>query len=154
VIEPVVEEHGFELMDVVVTRGRHPWLVRVTIDTPAGDGAVSVEACAAVSRELGSNLDAVDAVPGPYRLEVSSPGLDRMLSREKDFAAARGAEVRIETRRPLAGRRRFRGRLLAFDAGVATLSVDGREVSIPLACVARANTVYRFTRADFAARGR
>ena len=89
----------------------------------------------------------------PYQLEISSPGLDRMLAREKDFAAACGAEVKIETRQPLAGRRRFRGRLVGFEGGVARVNVDGTEVGIPFAAVARAHTIYEFTREDFAARG-
>jgi ribosome maturation factor RimP len=151
-IEPVVEGSGLELVDVMITRGGRPQLLRVTIDTPQGDGRVSVERCADVSREIETQLDATDVVSGEYRLEVSSPGLDRLLAREKDFAAACGSEVQIETRRPLDGRRRFRGRLLEFDRGVAKLTVDGREVDIPFEEVAKANTVYQFTRADFARR--
>jgi ribosome maturation factor RimP len=149
-IEPLVEDAGFELVDVKLTRGRQPWLLRITIDNPNGDGRVGVDRCADVSREVETHLDAGDAISGPYRLEVSSPGLDRVLAREKDFAAACGCEVRIETRQPLAGQRRFRGRLLGFADGVATLSVDGREVVIPFAAVVKANTIYEFTREDFA----
>ena len=152
VIEPVVEAAGLELVDVALVRGRQPWGLRVTIDTPAGDGRVPIEACAAVSREVATQLDAADAIPVSYRLEVSSPGLDRVLAREKDFAAVCGREVRLETRAPLAGRRRFRGRLLSFDGGVARLSVDGAEVSIAFTDVSRARTVYEFTRDDFAQR--
>jgi ribosome maturation factor RimP len=151
-IEPVVESSGLELVDVMVARGGRPRLLRVTIDTPQGDGRVSVERCADVSREIETQLDAADAVTGEYQLEVSSPGLDRLLAREKDFAAACGSEVQIQTHRPLDGRRRFRGRLLEFDGGVAKLTVDGREVGIPFEEVAKANTVYKFTRADFATR--
>jgi ribosome maturation factor RimP len=153
-IEPVVEDASFELVDVLLGRGRQPWLLRITIDTPSGDGRVPVECCADVSREIGTHLDATDAIPVPYRLEVSSPGLDRPLAREKDFAAACGAEVRIETREPLDGRRRFRGLLLGFEDGIARVSVDGREVEIPFAEVAKANRIYEFTRDDFAGRAR
>jgi ribosome maturation factor RimP len=149
-IEPVVEDSGFELVDVVVTRGRRPWLLRVTIDTPRGDGRVDVEVCARISREIESHLDATDAIPTPYRLEVSSPGLDRPLAREKDFVASCGQEVKVETRRPLDGRRRFRGLLVGFEQGIARLDVDGQEVGISFADVAKANRVYKFTRADFA----
>jgi len=151
-IEPLVEDASFELVDMLLSRGRPPWLLRITIDTPSGDGRVPVERCADVSREIETHLDATDAIPFPYRLEVSSPGLDRPLAREKDFAAACGAEVRIETREPLDGRRRFRGLLVGFEDGVARLSVDGREVGIPFADVAKANTIYEFTREDFARR--
>jgi ribosome maturation factor RimP len=150
VIEPIVEAAGLELVDVLLTRGRQPWSLRVTIDRPAGDGRVPVDACAAVSREIATSLDAADAIPVAYRLEVSSPGLDRVLAREKDFAAACGAEVAIETRRPQDGRRRFRGTLLSFEGNVARLLVDGAEFGIAFEEVARAHTIYRFTRADFA----
>jgi ribosome maturation factor RimP len=149
-VEPVVEDAGFELVDVAVSRGRRPWLVRVTIDTLEGDGRVPVERCADVSREIETHLDAADAIPASYRLEVSSPGLDRLLAREKDFAAACGSEVQVETRKPVGGRRRFRGRLLAFESGVVRLSVDGDVFGIPFAEVAKARVVYEFTRADFA----
>ena len=73
-----------------------------------------------------------------------------MLAREKDFVAARGSEVQIETHQPLDNRRRFRGLLREFDRGVATLVVDGRDVEIPFAEIAKGNTVYKFSRDDFA----
>jgi len=107
-IEPIVQAHGLELVTADLVRGRGPWELRVTVDTPVGDGHVSIDACAALSREIGTSLDAVDAIPNRYKLEVGSPGLDRRLGREKDFANACGSEVAIETRRPLDGRRRFR----------------------------------------------
>lgn len=152
-IEPIVEDAGFELVDVVQNRGRQPWLLRAVIDTPAGDGRVPVERCADVSREIETHLDATDAIPAPYRLEVSSPGLDRPLAREKDFVAACGSEVRIETERPIDGRRRFRGRLLAFEDGVVRVEVDGSAFELPFAEVSSANTIYEFTREDFAGGG-
>jgi ribosome maturation factor RimP len=124
----------------------------VTIDTPTGDGHVSIERCADVSREIGTHLDATDAIPVRYRLEVSSPGLDRRLAREKDFVAAQGAEVRIETRRPLDGRRNYRGRLVGYEGGTAHVVVDGQPVAIPFAEIGKAQIVYEFTRADFAKR--
>jgi ribosome maturation factor RimP len=151
-IEPIVEDAGFELVDILQSRGPQPWLLRITIDTPSGDGRVSVDRCAEVSREVETHLDATDAVAAPYRLEVSSPGLDRTLAREKDFAAACGSNVRIETRQPLDGRRRFRGRLVGFEDGVARVDVDGCVMEIPFADVVKANTIYEFTRDDFAGR--
>ncbi len=152
-VEPVVQDAGLELVDLVLTRGRVPWLLRVTVDTCRGDGRVDVDHCAGVSREVGTVLDAADAVPSRYRLEVSSPGLDRVLAREKDFSAACGSEVRLETRRPLEGRRRFRGRLVAFEDRVARICVDGDEFGIPFEAVAKANVVYEVTGADFSSSG-
>jgi ribosome maturation factor RimP len=149
-IEPVVEDAGYELVDAVLTRGARPWQLRITIDTPNGDGRIPVDRCAEVSRELETHLDAADAVEGSYRLEVSSPGLDRVLAREKDFSAACGSRVQVETRRPLDGRRRFRGRLVGFEDGVARLALDDVEVPIPFDEVSKARVIYEFTRADFA----
>ena len=149
-VEPAIEDAGYELVDLVVARGRGPWQLRITIDTEAGDGCVPVDRLADVSRELGTLLDTADAIAASYRLEVSSPGLDRPLSREKDFVAACGSEVRVETKRPLDGRRRFRGVLACFENGVARISLDGIEVEIPFDAIGKANTIYQFTRDDFA----
>lgn len=149
-IEPVVADHGYELVDADVARGPSGAVVRVVIDTTAGDGRVPVDHCAKVSRELETCLEAAELVRPPYTLEVSSPGLDRVLGREKDFAAACGNEVKIETRHPIDGRRRFRGELVAFEAGRAHVRVDGKPFEIDFADVSRANQVYHFTNADFA----
>ena len=149
-IEPIVEANGYELVDVEVRRGRPPWLVRITIDTPQGDGRVPVDHCAEVSREVGTHLDAEDLIERSYRLEVSSPGLNRVLARERDFAAACGSDVSVETLRPLANRRRFRGRLESFEDGIARMRVDGVDYEVPFSEVARGHRIYDVTRADFA----
>lgn len=149
-VEPVVVDHGFELVLADVQRGPSGSLVRVVIDTSAGDGRVPIDECAGVAREIETCLDASGLVKLPYTLEVSSPGLDRVLAREKDFAAACGQEVKIETRRAIEGRRRFRGELVAFDAGRVSVRVDGKPFEIDFADVSKANQVYHFTNADFA----
>lgn len=151
-IEPVVDEHGCELVDVELTRGQGRGLLRIVVDTPALDGRVPIERCVAISREVETLLDAGDVMPGAYQLEVSSPGLDRVLSREKDFRAACGREIKLRTRRPVEGRKRYRGRLLAFEQGALKMEVDGEEALIPFDEVEKANTVYEFTSADFAKR--
>jgi ribosome maturation factor RimP len=150
-IEPVVEESGCELVDVEMQIGSaNSGSVRITVDRIEGDGRVPVELCAKISREIGTQLDANDVVSGSYNLEVSSPGLDRRLAREKDFAAARGKEVKLKTRHPVGGRRRFKGRLLDFRDGVVLLQVDGQDFEIPFAEIEKANSMYQFSRADFA----
>jgi len=148
-IEPVVLDADLELVDVTLRRGRPPWLLRIIVDTTTGDGRVPVDLCARVSREIETQLDAEDAIESAYRLEVSSPGLDRTLAREKDFLAAQGSEVSLELRRPLDGRRRFRGKLLAFEHGSARLLVDGESYEVPFDEVAKAKAIYQFTPADF-----
>ncbi len=119
-----------------------------------------IERCVAISREVETLLDAEDVMPGSYQLEVSSPGLDRILGREKDFRAAIDREIKLRTRRPIEGRKRFRGRLLAVEpaaigsgSGAGTiikLAVDGIEAEIPFEEVEKANIVYEFSAADFA----
>jgi ribosome maturation factor RimP len=111
---------------------------------------VPIERCVAISREVETLLDAADAVAGAYRLEVSSPGLDRLLGREKDFVAAIDQEVKLRTRRPIEGRRRYRGRLRGVEAGVLKMEVDGVEALVPIDEVEKANTIYAFSSADFA----
>ncbi|MCH2173259.1 ribosome maturation factor RimP [Myxococcota bacterium] len=149
-IDPVVGDAGLELVDVLINRGKQPWQVRVIVDTPQSDGRVPIDQCAEVARELSTNFDAADPIPVSYQLEVSSPGLDRILARQKDFEAACGFEIKLQTREPLDGRRRFRGKLLAFDGEIARVEVEGRTVGIPFDEVAKANLVYEFTRSDFA----
>ncbi len=150
-IEPVAVDHGCELVDAEVALGSlRAGVLRVTIDTVVGDGRVGVEVLARVSREIETQLDANDAVAGSYSLELSSPGLDRLLAREKDFAAACGKEVKLKTRRPVCGRRRFKGRLLEFTEGMAVMLVDGERFRVPFDEIERANSMYEFSRADFA----
>lgn len=153
-IEPIVAEHDCELVDVEVAKNRGTGLLRITVDNPNGDGRVAIKRCVAISAEIGTLLDAANAMPGAYQLEVSSPGLDRVLGREKDFLAAISLEVKLRTRRPIEGRRRYRGRLVSFESGVLKMKVEGSngggEVLIPIEEVEKANSIYEFTSADFA----
>ncbi len=149
-IEPVVLDHGLELVDAECSVGASQTVVRVVVDTPSGDGRVPIDRCADLSRELATGLDARDDLVDTYQLEVASPGLNRVLGREKDFRAVCGREVKVETKRALAGRKHFRGPLRAFAGGVAEIEVDGETVQIPFGEVRRANEVYEFSSADFA----
>ncbi|MCP4905441.1 MAG: ribosome maturation factor RimP [bacterium] len=145
-------EHGFELVDVEVAQNRGMGLLRITVDSPSGDGRVPIERCVSISREVETLLDAAESMQGAYQLEVSSPGLSRVLGREKDFIAAIDQVVKLRTNRPIEGRKRFRGRLLEVEQGapaVLKMDIDGEEASIPLDDVEKANTIYEFTSADF-----
>jgi len=142
VVEPVVRSHGLELVDAALGRGPTRSLLRVIVDTPRGDGRVLVDECAAVSRELGHGLDVSDLIDGAYTLEVSSPGVDRTLAREIDFERAVGRRVALETREPIAGRRRFKGELVAFDGAVATVRSDGGDARIEFAAIERARAFH------------
>ncbi len=152
-IEPVVEEQDCELVDVELRRNSAEDLIRITIDSQSGDGRVAIERCEAISREVEAQLDAAEFMPGRYRLEVTTPRLDRVLAREKDFAAACGKDVKIQTRRPLplgeVSRRRFKGLLVDFRDDIAIVKVDGKTAEIPFEEVEKANSFYRFSREDF-----
>jgi ribosome maturation factor RimP len=152
-IEPVVDEHGLELVDLEFAGGRGARLLRFTVDTPSGDGRIDIDRCAKLSREIGTVLDASGIIDESYQLEVSSPGLNRRLTREKDFVASCGSKVQLETRGVISGRRRFRGLLIEFDGDLARIEVEGEEIQIPFAEVAKASVIYEFTSADFAKAG-
>ena len=132
-------------------------MVRIIVDNPNGDGRVPIERCVAISREVETLLETADYMAGAYKLEVSSPGLDRVLGREKDFVTAIDREIKLRTRRPIEGRKRFRGRLDSIESGVLKMKVDGVVgvgdgdlVLIPIEEVEKANSIYEFTSADFA----
>lgn len=160
-IEPIVLEHSCELVDVAVRPSAGEGQIRVVIDQVDGNGRVPIESIESIARELGDQLDAADFMTGRYRLEVSSPGLDRVLAREKDFLAALGSEVKLQTRRPIESRKRFKGVLVGFEDGIARLEVESGvvgasagskkgEVQIPFMEVEKANSIYQFSREDFA----
>jgi ribosome maturation factor RimP len=140
-IEPIVLDHQLELVDAVVAKGGRGRL-HVILDTHEGDGRVTVGECAAVSREIGHALDANDLIRGSYVLEVSSPGVDRVLAREKDFERAVGQRVSLHTREPLEGRRHFRGELVAFDSTDVCVETESGPFRIPFEAVARAQAFY------------
>ena len=142
IVEPIVGDHGLELVDAEERGGRGQGRLRVVLDTPRGDGRVTVDQCAAVSRELSHALDAEDYLSGACMLEVSSPGVDRILAREVDFERAVGQRVSVETDRGIDGRRRFKGQLLEFRDDALVLELGDSKVAIPFARVARANVLY------------
>jgi ribosome maturation factor RimP len=170
-VEPIVQEYDCELVDITARPSTAAeGSIRIVIDQMSGDGRVSIENIEAISREVAVQLDATDYMSngnskdnsketskdkpndraGNYRLEVSSPGLDRILAREKDFVAAVGSKVSLQTRRPIESRKRFKGMLMGFENGFARLEVESGEVQIPFGEVEKANSIYQFSRDDFA----
>ena len=105
-LEPTIERLGFELADLELKLGGRSGLVRVFIDRPEGIG---IDDCEVVSRQVSAILDVEDPLPGNYTLEVSSPGLDRKLTKPEHFRRFMGEEVKVTLRFPLEGRRNFRG---------------------------------------------
>jgi len=142
-IEPVLESLGFRLVRVEIS-GRDGKTVQVMAERP--DGSITIDDCEAISRALSPLLDVHDVVSDSYRLEISSPGIDRPLVRASDFVEWAGSEAKIEVKMPIDGRRRFRGRLEGFEDGEVLIEADlgeeGRKViGLALALVASARLV-------------
>lgn len=160
VIEPVCTAHGVELVDVSVMREPGGAVMRILIDREMDGRETSIEGeqvgsgvsladCQGVSRDLSVALDVNEAVAPKirYRLEVSSPGLDRPLTRRKDFEKYAGKEVRVQTRLPISGedsRRKFNGVLKGLDGDRIRVEDGPAVFQIPLSAIAKANVVYRF----------
>jgi ribosome maturation factor RimP len=137
-IEPVVTGLGYELVGVEYLAQGHHSLLRVYVDSDAG---ITVDDCADVSRQLSAMLDVEDPLPGTYSLEVSSPGVDRPLFEAADFERFSGQQARIRLLAPLDGQRKFKGVLTGIQNNNVLLMEDGREVSVPLDRIAKANLV-------------
>lgn len=133
-----VEALGFELVEAELSGGRHHRTLRVYIDRPEG---VTVDDCAAVSRQLSAILDVEDPITGSYTLEVSSPGLDRPLVTPADFRRFQGAMIKVRLLNALDGRRNFTGRLLETTPESVVMQVDQERFNLPLAAIERARLV-------------
>lgn len=144
VVEPVALAAGLELVDIEHRRERRGTVLRLLLDEPGG---VSLDALSAVSRQVSDVLDVrEDLVSGPYTLEVSSPGVNRPLTRPAHFEAFVGKRVHVRTRTAVGERHSFRGVLEAVsDSGVVVRCEDRQEHSIPFANIARANYEHEFS---------
>jgi ribosome maturation factor RimP len=162
-VEPYVKDAGFDLVEVHSGREQGGWVVRLFIDRAADltipaavDGSVitdqalftetsaetvSLENCERVSRDISAALDVADMIPHAYQLEVSSPGLDRPLRRQNDFARFAGQEVRVRLTEGVDGRRNFSGLIRGAHDGVVDIDSDGRTYHLPIEDVAKANLV-------------
>jgi len=139
-LEPVVAELGYELIEIEFSPASSRALVRLYIDR--ADGApVALDDCERASLAVGKVLDARDPIEREYQLEVSSPGFDRPLRTAAHFARFAGSEARIELAEPIEGRRRFRGRLGPIEDGIVMIEVDRREWKLPLAGISKARLV-------------
>jgi ribosome maturation factor RimP len=135
-LQPVVEELGYELWELECSPGRGSGFVRLYIDAEAG---ITVDDCERVSRAVSEVLDVEDPVAGQYTLEVSSPGLDRPLRTAAHFARFVGATVFVELVQPQDGRRRYLGPLTAAGAETIEIEVDGRRHVLPVAGIRKAH---------------
>lgn len=143
-VEPALEDLGFRLVRVQMMGRDTSQTVQIMTERP--DGTITIDDCEQISRQLSPLLDAFDPVPSAYRLEISSPGIDRPLVRASDFEDWAGYEAKIELRELLDGRRRFSGVLEGFDDGEIRLEVNldqiGRQVlGLPIKMVDSARLV-------------
>ena len=140
-IEPILETLDIELVDVEYLTERGRWILRVYIDK---HGGVTLDDCARVSGEIEYPIDVQDIIEHEYVLEVSSPGLNRPLRKEKDYERAMGKKVKIKMSFPLEGRRRFTGYLRYLDDEHLNIEVDGKLFRLPRRNIVKANLVYDF----------
>lgn len=142
-IEPVLEREGIELVDMECSRMGSRWLIRIYLDR---EGGITLQDCADMSRLIGDILDVNDIPPGPYNLEISSPGLDRPLTRDADFVRFKGSKVKIRLKEKVEGSRNFKGILTDFitegDSRIVVLESDGKVYRLPKDEILKANLEY------------
>ncbi len=155
IVERVARSSGLEVVEVELRGGGKARMLRLVIDKPGG---VTHDDCANLSREVGTILDVEDVIPGAeYTLEVSSPGLDRKLTKAADFERFVGSRVKLTTRDPIVGERHFEGKLEGFAEGKLMLDLNSakkktktkienppRKIEIELVNVEKANLVPEF----------
>ncbi len=122
IIGPVIEDMGFELVRIRLMSGKSQTL-QIMAERPTG--GIEVDECAAISNAVSATLDVEDPILDTYTLEVSSPGIDRPLTRLKDFETFEGYEAKLETTELIDGRRRFKGVLAGVEGDEVLINVDG-----------------------------
>ena len=138
-LAPVVAGVGYQLWELEYNPRSGGGLLRLYIDA-LGDSpnGISLDDCERVSRVVSETLDAADPIPSHYTLEVSSPGLDRVLRTREHFERFAGERVRLEMMQPVEGRKRFSGRLLGVGASDITLELENGRINLPIEDIHRA----------------
>jgi len=139
IADSLLKDEGLELVDLEYRREGRRWVLRLFIDK---EGGVTIEDCAAVSRDLGDILDAKDAVPEAYVLEVSSPGLNRRVRKKEDFSRFAGRKVEVRLTVPQDGRRKIVGNILGVEGEAVVVAAPEFTYSIAFEDIARATLVY------------
>ncbi|MBL4601198.1 MAG: ribosome maturation factor RimP [Emcibacteraceae bacterium] len=140
-IEPTIEQLGYELVRVQLFNSPEGGSSTLQIMAEAEDGTMTVEGCAKISREVSVIMDVEDPIDSEYVLEVSSPGLDRPLTRLKDFKNYAGYEVKVEMNKTVDNRKRYRGKLLGIEDELILMSVDGEQHKFSFADIQKAKLV-------------
>jgi ribosome maturation factor RimP len=142
IAERVGASEGIEIVDVELLGAGRNRMLRIYIDKPEG---ISHADCERISQDVGTILDVEDVVPGDsYTLEVSSPGLERKLSRPRDFERFIGRKAKIVLREPIDNQRRWEGTLAGFANGVVTLEAAGRSIQFDLGQIEKANLKFEW----------
>jgi ribosome maturation factor RimP len=139
-LAPVVAGLGYQLWELEYLPRSGGGTLRVYIDSPndSSERGISLDDCERVSRSVSDTLDAADPIPGHYTLEVSSPGLDRVLRTREHFERFAGERVRLEMMQPIEGRKRFAGRLLGVGERDITLELESGRINLPIDDIHRA----------------
>ncbi len=137
-IQPLVEDLGYEFVGLEYNANPKQSVLRIYIDSEAG---IAIEDCEAVSREVAALLDVEDPIKGHYTLEVSSPGLDRPLFTPAHFEQFTGAEAKLSLFAPEHGRRKVKGRILGLDDGQVRMELDDAEIALKFENIAKARLV-------------
>ncbi len=124
---PIIEANQFELVDVEYVKEAGTWYLRAYIDKPGG---ITIDDCELVSRSLNEKIDEEDYIPDAYILEVSSPGLDRPLKKDKDFARSLNKEVEGKFFKAVDGQKEFVGVLKDFTKDTVTLEMEDQEITV------------------------
>jgi ribosome maturation factor RimP len=144
ILDPILLSMGLDLWDLEFQKQGPKWLLRVYIDREIG-GGVTLQDCETVSRDLSAALDVEDIIPHAFTLEVSSPGLDRTLSKPEHFIRFAGSAVKIKTYQPINGEKVFRGKLLGMADSVVTIELEaGTVLEIPMTNITKASLEVEF----------
>lgn len=140
-VAPTAEEQGLILWDVEFVREGAEMILRLTIDK---EGGVGIDDCERFHRAIDPLLDEADPIESAYRLEVSSPGIERTLTRPEHFAAMKGSEVEVKLYAPIDGVKLFRGILGEYDGTNITFTVGEEDITLEREKIARVRTVFDF----------
>jgi len=127
---PILEEGGFELVDVEFVREPVGWVLRIYADRP--EGGITISDCQWISERIGTLLDVEDPIPHAYNLEVSSPGLDRPLKTQRDFEKHAGIVVKIKTHEPVDNQRNFKGEVVSTSEKGVTIHDVSRNANVEI----------------------
>jgi len=142
-LEPILESMGLTLWDLEFHKQGPQWLLRIFIDRESS--GVTLSDCETVNRDLGAALDVDDIISNPYTLEVSSPGLDRTLSKPEHFSRFTGSMIKIKTFQPVNGQKVFRGKLLGLAEGMVKVELEtGTVLELPMTGITKASLEVEF----------